>query len=202
MEQTTPIGRPLSAPLRKQLAALLDAGASNRAIARELGIDRNTAARYRTSLGVPVAPTPEPANRCTLTPAQKFAQFVRPLDGGHLEWTGRRTSSSGTPVLTINGRTVTARSTGYRIAHNDRAPKGYVTAECDYEGCVAPEHLQDEPGRTRLRAQLAALTGQESHLTECARGHAAAEHRRYGPDGFPYCGTCQNENKRAQRAAA
>lgn len=180
---------------------MLRDGATNRAVARAIGVDRDTAARYRAILGMPAAPQPEPKNRCTLSLDEKFRQFTRPVAGGHLEWAGRRTKSNGTPVFTFEGRCITARTAAFRLAHG-RDPQGYVTAECDHEGCVAPDHVEDAPGRTRLRAQLAALTGQESPLTECSRGHAAAEHRRYLPNGSPYCGACQDMTKAAGRVAA
>ncbi|WP_329622955.1 hypothetical protein OG357_23100 [Streptomyces sp. NBC_01255] len=179
---------------------MLRSGAANHTIARELGLDKATPARYRAALGM--APVPRSApNRCTLTLDEKFRQFVRVVDGGHMEWVGRHTKSSGTPVFSFAGRTVTARTVAFQLARGG-APEGYVTTECDHEGCVAPEHVEDEPGRNRLRAQLAALTGQESTRTACVRGHAAAEHRRYLPNGSPYCGTCQDMAKAAGRAAA
>lgn len=177
---------------------MLRSGAANHVIASELGLDKATPARYRAALGMPLMP--RVPNRCTLTLDEKFHQFVRSVDGGHMEWTGRRTKSSQTPVFTFEGRSITARTAAFRLAY-DRAPEGYVTAECDHEGCVAPEHVADEPGRTLLRSQLAALTGQESPLTQCARGHAAAQHRRYLPNGGPYCGTCQDMSNAAGRAA-
>ncbi|GHC44279.1 MULTISPECIES: hypothetical protein [Streptomyces rochei group] len=193
---------PLDTATADRLADLLAQGATNRAAARELGIDKNTAARYRALLGVGPAPKRPAPNRSTLTAEQKVMTFMRPADGGHMEWTGRRTRSTGTPVFTHHERTYTARSIAFR-AHTGRAPEGYVTAECDQpDWCVAPAHLEDEPGRTRARAALAAITGRATPLVECNRGHATAEHRRYLPDGTPYCGACHAEAKAARRAAA
>lgn len=184
-----------------RLAELFRQGATNREASRVLGIDRNTAARYRATLGLPPAPKRPAPNRSPLTVEEKCLTYMRPVEGGHMEWTGRRTKSNGTPVFTHHERTYTARSIAFRAAKG-RAPEGYVTAECGYAECVAPDHMEDEPGRTRVRAALAAVTGRATSLAECNRGHRTAEHRRYLPDGSPYCGACQAENKRDRQAAA
>ncbi|MFK0069723.1 hypothetical protein [Streptomyces sp. NPDC091046] len=193
---------PLDPKTVDHLAELFAQGATNRAVSQTAGVDRNTAARYRAQLGFGPAPKRPAPNRSTLTVEQKVLTLMRPAEGGHMEWTGRRTKSNGTPVFTHHERTYTARSVAFR-AHTGRAPVGYVTAECDQpEWCVAPAHLEDEPGRTRARAALAVITGRATSLVECSRGHATAEHRRYLPDGTPYCGACHAEGKRARRAAA
>lgn len=191
----------LDTATRDRLAAMLRDGATNKAAALALGLDKATPARYRALLGLGPAPKQPSPTRSPLTVEEKFATYTKPLDGGHMEWTGRRTRSNGTAVFTHRERTYTARSIGFRVS-NGRDPEGYVTAECDYEGCVAPDHLADEPGRTHVRAQLAAVLGRTSRLSECTRGHAVAEHRRYTPDGLPYCGTCHALTKRARLAEA
>ncbi|MFJ5143277.1 hypothetical protein [Streptomyces sp. NPDC088707] len=200
MEQTNPIGRPLPASLREQVTTMLEAGATNRAIAAELGLDKGTPARYRAALGIPAAPRP-PRSCRTDSVEERFHSFARQVDGGHMEWTGRRVKIGRTPVFSYNARTLTARSVAFRIARG-RDPRGYVTAECEFEGCVAPAHVADEPSRTQLRAQLASLMGLDLSLTECGRGHETATHRRYLPDGHPYCGACVALAHDARRAAA
>jgi hypothetical protein len=184
-----------------RLAAMLRKGATNRAAALALGIDKSTAARYRATLELPPAP-PRPApNRSPLTVEEKWATYTQPAEGGHLEWTGRLHKANGTPVFTHHEKTYTARSIAFRVA-NGHTPDGYVTPECDYPGCVTPAHMADEPGRTRLRAQLAAVVGLATPLAECGRGHDTATHRRYTPNGHPYCGTCHADAKHARKTAA
>ncbi|MEV6536949.1 hypothetical protein AB0M86_46640 [Streptomyces sp. NPDC051639] len=191
---------PLDSGTVDRLADLFREGATNRAAALTLGIDRQTAGRYRDTLGFGPAPKRPAYNRSSLTIEQKFITHTQPVEGGHLEWTGRRTRSNGTPMFTHRERSYTARSIAFRIA-TGRAPDGYVTAECDNPECVAPAHVEDEPGRTRIRAQLAAVLGIATALTECGRGHNTATHRRYDRDGHAYCGTCHADAKRARLAA-
>ncbi|MEU0037219.1 hypothetical protein [Streptomyces sp. NPDC006333] len=191
---------PLDTATVDRLAAMLREGATNKAAALALGLGRDTPARYRAALGIGPAPKGPAYNRSPLTIEQKFMTFTQPLDGGHLAWTGRRTRSNGTPTFTHRERTYTARSIAFRAAAG-RDPDGYVTAECEFPECVAPAHVADEPARTRLRAQLAAVLGTATDLVECNRGHSTAQHRRYTPDGAPYCGTCHTEMKRARLAA-
>jgi hypothetical protein len=192
---------PLDPNTLDRLAAMLRGGATNREAVLALGIDKQTAARYRAALGIGPAPKQPAPNRSTLTLAEKFATFTRPIEGGHLEWTGNRKRQTNTPVFTHRERLYTARSVAFRIGKG-RDPQGYVTAECDYPGCVAPQCVEDEPGRTAVRDSLAKVIGTATNLAECGRGHATAEHRRYDRGGNPYCGTCHADAKRARQAAA
>jgi hypothetical protein len=48
--------------------------------------------------------------------------------------------------------------TAYRIAFQirwGREPVGYVKPGCEYDGCVHPEHVEDQP----MREQYAAIFG-------------------------------------------
>jgi hypothetical protein len=58
--------------------------------------------------------------------------------------------------------------------------------------CVEPHHVEDEPGRTRLREQLRHVTGMPARAAQCKRGHDQAGHGRYTPDGVAYCHTCHD----------
>jgi hypothetical protein len=193
---------PISDAIRSRIVELLKEGATNRAIARELNVDKSTPAHYRRLLGIAPATRTLPRNRSPLTIEQKWATYTRPAegDGGHLEWTGRRTKVGATPVMTYRERTHTARIVAFRIRHG-RDPIGYVKPECGRPDCVAPDHLEDEQGRNRVRSQFGALLGRTPRITECTRGHAVATHRRYASDGTSYCGTCHEDANRARRAA-
>ncbi|MEU2120035.1 hypothetical protein ABZ567_31360 [Streptomyces sp. NPDC016459] len=133
--------------------------------------------------------------------AERFAARTRLLDGGHMEWTGPLKGGRSTPLMYDRGRDVTARAVAFRIA-TGRAPVGYVRAECDHPGCVAPEHMADAPTRTKLRTQLAQVQGRDLSLTECGRGHATAVHRQFNPDGHPYCRACEALREHERQAVA
>ncbi|MFS0695094.1 hypothetical protein [Streptomyces nitrosporeus] len=193
--------KPLNDTTRNRLIQLLEAGSTNRDIARTLGLNKATPARYRRLLGIAPAAIPPPRNRSELTLAEKWRTLVREDVNGHMTWTGRTAHGTITPVMTHRSKTYTARSVAYEI-RSGRTPVGYVKPNCGRADCIAPDHLDDEQDRIRDRAELGRMLGRQSHITECTRGHAVAEHRRYLPDGSGYCGTCHDLNKRARRAAA
>jgi hypothetical protein len=177
---------------REQITELLTQGLSNTTIATQLRCDRHRVGDIRRSLDLPnVAAQP-------LTLEQKWETNARPVDGGHLEWTGCRQTPSGTPVLGYRGAAYTATRIAFRIKHG-RDPQGYAYAECGFEHCIAPDHVDDEAGRARTREQLRYLTGGTERPQRCVHGHDQADHGRYGPNGVAYCEACKIERKRAER---
>ncbi|UDM00040.1 hypothetical protein [Streptomyces longhuiensis] len=135
--------------IRADVAELLRAGLSDKAIASELGVDaKKTVRRARVALGI--APVPS-GKRPASSPEDLFWHRVQPTDDGHLIWTGYR-SRVGTLSLRHGGRTHTALRIAFRIKHG-REPEGHVTPTCDRDGCVAPAHTQDR----RIREQTNAL---------------------------------------------
>ncbi|QKN87566.1 HNH endonuclease [Streptomyces phage Ignacio] len=184
---------------RNRIIELLGAGATNRAIARELGLDKSTPARYRRLLGIAPATPPPPPNRCLLTVEEKWRTLVRPTTGDHMEWSGRL-AAGVTPVMPYRGKTLAARPIAYRV-HTGRDPVGYVKPGCGQAWCVAPEHQEDERDRIRERSELGAILGRRTYITECTRGHAVAEHRRYLPNGRGYCGACHELAKQTRESS-
>lgn len=175
---------------REQITELLGQGLSNTAIARHLGCDKHRVGNIRHELGLPnIAQQP-------LTVEQKWAARTRPVDGGHLDWTGERRRTSGTPVMVYRGRMYTAARIAFRI-HTGREPQGYAIAECEYPHCVEPTHVEDEAGRARTREQLRYLTGGQQRPEQCVHGHDQAEYGRYAPDGVSYCQACTAGRKHA-----
>lgn len=174
-----------------EITALLRQGRlSNNNIARTLHVDKHRVARIRHELGLPnVQPQP-------LTLDQKWRSKTRPVTGGHLEWTGERGSTARTPLLRYKGQCHTAAAIAFRL-RTGRAPEGYAFAECGFNHCVEPTHVDDEPGRGRTREQLRYLSGGQERPAECVHGHDQAEHGKYESDGRAYCGKC----KAIQRAA-
>lgn len=167
--------------VRPDVEALIRAGLSNAAIARELRVSTRTVRETRTALGEPPSPHGYPGG---LSLEEAWAARTRPVDGGHLAWTGH-INGHGVPMLTWRGRKYSA----YRVAFRMRAgrePVGQCGSECDHGGCVAPACVYDTAARQRDRAVLASglLAGR------CGRGHDRAVYGRRRPDGRPYCQAC------------
>jgi hypothetical protein len=130
----------------RAVTELLHAGVSNHDIARETGIDHRTVAATRAALGLPDART----IKGQANPEDLYWRRTKPVDGGHLEWDGHR-NNTGVPVLHTAGRMYTARRVAFRIRWG-REPIGNVTTGCDHNGCVHPDHVEDQPMRQRYTA--------------------------------------------------
>ncbi|MFE1192877.1 hypothetical protein ACFW6E_08760 [Streptomyces olivaceoviridis] len=131
--------------IRPDVAELLRAGLSDRAIARQLHVDRGTVvAPARKALGLPTT-----APRRPRSPEELFWQRAERRDDGHMTWTGAR-NNHGTPTLTTggrNGKNNTAYRIAFRIAHG-RDPEGIAGPACDVQQCVAPACQIDRIIRT------------------------------------------------------
>jgi hypothetical protein len=180
---------------RADIISMLSDGHSNSRIVRDLRVDKQRVRRIRTELGLP---TFVPVEQ-TRTLEEKWALDTRPLDGGHLEWTGEH-ATGGTPLVSYKEKHHSAAAVAFRI-HTGRDPQGYVIADCGMRHCVAPEHVEDEAGRLRNREQLRYLTGGRERKPFCGHGHDQAEHGRYESDGTAYCEACKREQKQAVRRA-
>lgn len=179
-------------PKEAQIRDLITKGWTNNAIARELGVDRAAVRRIRKQAGMPNVP------QQPLTLEEKWASHTRPVEGGHLEWTGERAKPSSTPVLRYWPNSYSPAAVAFRIKHG-RDAVGYAIADCGLKHCVAPDHVDDEPGRQRTREQLRYVMGGRERKPFCRHGHDQAEHGRYEQDGRAYCEACKAEQKRAER---
>ncbi|MCX3059594.1 hypothetical protein [Streptomyces beihaiensis] len=174
---------------RADIVAMLGEGHSNTAISRALGCDRHRVADIRRALNLPNA-VPQP-----LTLEQKWRSLTRPLEGGHLEWLGERVGAARTPVMRYKEQSYSPAAIAFTLQHG-RQPEGQVKAECGMRQCVAPAHVEDQPGRLRLRAQLRRILGSREPKTYCVHGHHQALHARLSPDGrTAYCAACKTEQK-------
>lgn len=181
-------------PKDAQIRELLHAGLSGDAIARQLHVDRAAVRRIRRLLGLPVPP------RQPLSLEEKWRERTRPVEGGHLEWTGERVGPSRSPVMRYRDKMFTAGAIAFR-ERTGRDPVGQVKAECGMRQCVAPEHVEDEPGRTRLREQLRYLLGMGARPQFCQRRHDQAEHGRLLPNGTHYCRLCHDLGRASREGA-
>lgn len=91
-----------------------------------------------------------PRHRRYVTAEAKLATLVRPVDGGHLEWTG---TSHRMPY---GGTSFVPAKVAF-VAHYGREPVGLVRAGCGHDGCLRGDHLDDRPAREKLAALAAAL---------------------------------------------
>jgi hypothetical protein len=176
---------------REEIIAALRAGHSNNQIMRDLRCDKARVRALRRELGLP---TFIPAEQ-TRTIEEKWALFTRPVDGGHMEWTGTRGTSSGTPVLSYKEKLYTAASIAFKIK-TGRDPQGYSIPDCGMTHCVAPQHVDDEAGRQQTRRELRARQGLGDAPATCAHGHDQAKHGRLETDGRAYCEACKREWRR------
>ncbi|RLU79259.1 hypothetical protein CTZ27_37075 [Streptomyces griseocarneus] len=172
---------------REQIIELLHKGLSNTAIAKQLRCDRHRVGTIRRDLEIPDVPA-QP-----LTLEEKWAARTRPVEGGHLEWTGER-SSDGTPVMRYSPDSHSPAGIAFRIKYG-REPEGYVWADCGFKHCVAPDHVDDAAARLRTREQLRYLTGRGKRPAVCRHGHDQAAHGRYESDGRAYCGACKRQRR-------
>jgi hypothetical protein len=180
---------------RADIVASLRTGLSDAAIARRLHCDKQRVGKIRRGLGLPSLPQQR------LTLEEKWRASTRALDGGHLEWTGERGRSSGTPIMRYKERYYSPAAVAFQIKHG-HAAVGYAIADCGLRHCVAPDHVEDEAGRQRIREQLRYLQGGGERKPFCNHGHDQADHGRYQPDGTAYCEACKAESKQAKREAA
>lgn len=175
-------------PHRKepQVLELIAVGLSNAAIGRQLHMERQTVGLIRHAHNLPQAP------RQPLTLEEKWKSFTRPVDGGHLAWTGETGGPSNTPVLRYCGQTHTAAQVAYRIKHG-HDPQGYARAECGMQHCVALDHVDDTAARVSDRRALRIVLGMGERPQQCRRGHDQQVHGRLLPTGVAYCRECQRE---------
>ncbi|MFC9465176.1 hypothetical protein [Streptomyces coelicoflavus] len=147
--------------VRADVAELLRAGYSDRAIARHLNVDRiKTVARSRAALRIP---NPAPGPKAAGSPEDLFWRRVQPTDDGHMKWTGHL-NTTGSPAVRHGGRTLSAYRIAYRLA-TGREPEGYALPSCDRDGCVKPGHHSDRADREREKrvdALYAGIFGQPS----------------------------------------
>lgn len=114
--------------------------------------------------------------------AAKWSARTVAIPGGHLAWTGP-------PYIVWHNRQLAPRLIAF-ILHTSRAPAGRVQAECGHHPCVEPAHVEDPPGRYRIRLAYRAVRGMAPLDPQCARGHDQTRYGRLEPDGTSYCAGC------------
>lgn len=186
--------------VHSDVAGLIRAGLSNRAIARQLGVAHTTVAAARDALGMPPSPHHPVTKSRSVTLEEAWRAHTRPVDDGHLVWTGR-VGSGGAKVMRYRGRLYTANRVAFMI-RTGRDPVGRAKPACDVPGCVAPGCMDDAEIRRRDRLALRAVLGLPAPDGACGRGHDQAVYGRLEPDGKPYCAECDRLRLQKRRAAS
>jgi hypothetical protein len=180
---------------REQIIAALQAGHSIYRINKELRADRARIRAIRDEIGLPA----HVRIAETRTIEDKWHQYAKPVDGGHMEWTGERGTSANTPLVSFKERHHSALAVAFKI-RTGRDPQGYAMADCGMKHCVAPDHVEDEPGRRRNREQLRYLRGGRALSEKCKAGHDQRVHGRVGTRGEAYCNTCKRARSKQEAA--
>ncbi|MGW4759610.1 hypothetical protein [Streptomyces chartreusis] len=133
--------------IEDQAVAMLRAGASLNRIYAELRLGRNRIVELRRLHGIPVSEYQHISHITRLTVDEAFARHTQPtLVGGHLLWTGPR-SSRGIQ-LSASGRRYNPRAISFRKYYG-RDPDGRIERKttCDQRLCIAGAHLTDRRSR-------------------------------------------------------
>ena len=184
----------MSMVVPEEIAARLHEGKTDTQVAAEFHMARRRVALMRATLHIP----PVRASQAPPTIEAAFTARTRPVDGGHLEWTGPR-NWSGVPMLCWRDQRVSAYRVAFRMQYG-REPSGMVRPVCEIPGCVAGPCLDDTAARNRTRGQLAAILGMNHTATHCRQGHAYAEHGTYRADGVRYCAECARTSTKGEAA--
>lgn len=122
---------------------LMRAGRSDRYIARQVHMGTRRVQQIRRRSGIPnVACGPKPS-----THEDRFWRLAQPTDDGHLLWPHAAT----TMRLGHEGPKASIRRIAFRIRYQ-RDPIGQVRPGCDHNGCIHPQHVEDQPMRDLYHA--------------------------------------------------
>lgn len=137
--------------IRADIAELLHAGLSNRAIARQLQTHTNKIRDARKELDLPQRPPGSPA---AASPEDLFWRRAIPTADGHLLWPGDPRTAAR--IHHVDGR-LSVHKLAFRIRWN-REPVGKVTTGCNRTRCVHPNHVEDQPMRRVFAAVFGSVT--------------------------------------------
>jgi hypothetical protein len=182
-------------PRHSEIAQLVRDGWKDSAVAAHLGVHNRAVTRVRDIEGVR-------HHDNSTTEVAKLDRFSAPVSGGHTGWTGRRSTSSGTPVIRHLNVQIPASHVAFE-RRTGRPPVGMVQPECGHKHCLTPAHVSDEIERRNVRGQERALYGLDPvPWTTCPKDvHNWEEHGRFQPNLTPYCKGCNTERAARVRAA-
>ncbi|MFG3349546.1 hypothetical protein ACGF1Z_31370 [Streptomyces sp. NPDC048018] len=135
--------------IRQDVADMLRAGHSDRAIARELHTDDKYVSRTRAALGLPKARS---GKKPAPTLESAFLRHAQKTRNGHMRWT-THVQADGSRAFRWQGRGWTAGQAAFEIAHG-RPAIGKALPVCGEDWCIAPAHMQDRAGRFQLATDM------------------------------------------------
>ncbi|MEU9861292.1 hypothetical protein AB0D99_10470 [Streptomyces sp. NPDC047971] len=157
--------------IRTDVADMLRAGHSDRAIAKTLHVCDKSVSAARAVLGLPKA---RPGHPPAESMESLFLARCKAVGDGHAEWTGH-ISNGGLGTFRWQGRHWSANRAAFEIHHN-RPPVGYALPGCGHPHCVAPAHMQDRPMRAAAaHGQAARDVPPEDIAAMLLAGHSQSE---------------------------
>lgn len=141
--------RPVEPVSDEVIAELLRAGQSQSAVARQLRTSSPRVGEIRKRLGIPPCRPGTASEPIDAT----FRRRAVATEDGHLVW-----PTSDYHIRTVEGGAVSALRYAFQQAHG-RPPVGRVFPGCGTSRCVHPDHVEDQPMREALAAQLASIFG-------------------------------------------
>lgn len=141
--------------MRADVAELLAAGVSARAISRDLGVPIRGVHAARRELGLPPCPPgPRP-----ISVRDAFEARTCQTSDGHRVWCVE--AWRGVRAFRHQGRKYSACQVAF-LLHNGRSPVGRASPGCGRSDCVEPAHQDDADDRARLDADFSAVFGEAS----------------------------------------
>ncbi|MFI1942225.1 hypothetical protein ACH44C_34475 [Streptomyces purpureus] len=140
--------------IRTDVAEMLRAGHSDRAIAAALHVDAAKTVRVtRRALGLPKA---RPGKTAATSLEAAFRAHSAPTRDGHMKWAG--SLRGGIAAFRWNGRQYTACRAAFEVRYG-RPPIGNALPGCGVRRCIAPDHVEDRPMRDTLNTTFNAIFG-------------------------------------------
>ncbi|MFI6862615.1 hypothetical protein ACIBKZ_22430 [Streptomyces sp. NPDC050421] len=136
--------------IRLDIANLLRAGHTQTEIMATLHVGTRAITNTRRALQLPGQ---RPGKKPLPSLEQALRERVTITDGCWL-WAGPSTY----PMVNHRSTRITGRRAAFLIRQG-RAPVGKVMPSCDRQDCVAPDHMDDQPMRNQLKAQMASIFG-------------------------------------------
>lgn len=123
--------------------ALLRAGRTDEQIARQLHTHARKISALRRNAGIPKLKAGLKPK--VISAEDRYRATAQPTDDGHMEW------PFNSNIRQPDGTRVNPARVAFRIRWG-REPVGQVRPGCGHDGCVDPDHVEDQVMRQQYRA--------------------------------------------------